>query len=270
MDRPYRGDGPRSTIARYMATDAAQILDSQPAKMNEFSRLLGMFFEPKKTFEDIAERPGWLVPMLILIASSLVLIYLFSTHVGWDAYLHRIMDNNPRIQRLDPDQRQRVISTQLRLAPTIAYVGGVLGTPISLLVIAGIAMGIIRGLLGVPIRFVQAFAATTYASLPRVIYAGLSMVVLFLKNPEDFDIQNSFASNPGAFMDPEKSSRFLYSMAGSLDVFTIWVILLMAVGLKAAGGKRLSFGGALFSVVLPWAVYVFIRAGLAAAGLSGN
>lgn len=270
MDQAYREGLSRSTIARYMATDAPPTLESQPARMNEFSRLLGVFFEPKKTFEDIAERPGWLVPMLILIASSIVVLYLFSTHVGWEPYLHRLMDNNPRIQRLDPQQRQRVINTQLRLAPTLSYVGVILGTPVGLLVIAGIATGIIRGLLGIPIRFAQAFAATNYASIPRVIYAGLSAVVLFLKNPEDFDLQNAFASNPGAFMDPEKSSRFLYSLAGSLDVFSIWVILLMAVGLKAAGGKRLSYGGALFSVVLPWAVYVLIRAGLTAAGLSGN
>lgn len=253
-----------------MATDAAPTMESQPAKMNEFSRLLGVFFEPKRTFENIAERPRWLVPMLILMVSSIVLIYLFSTHVGWEPYLHRIMDRNPRIQQLDPQQRQQLMNTQLRLAPAITYVGALLGTPISLLVVAAIAMGIIRGLLGVPIRFAQAFAVTTYAWMPRVIYAGLSIVVLFLKNPDEFDIQNSFASNPGAFMDPEKSSRFLYSMAGALDVFTIWVMLLMAVGLKAAGGKRLSFGGALFSVVLPWAVYVFIRAGLAAAGLAGS
>ena len=34
------------------------------------------------------------------------------------------------------------------------------------------------------------------------------------------------------------------------------MILLMAVGLKAAAGKKLTFGSALFAVVLPWAVYV--------------
>ena len=108
-----------------------------------------------------------------------------------------------------------------------------------------------------------------YAFLPQLIYAGLSIVVMFLKNPDEFDLQNAFASNPGAFMDPQKSSRFLYTVASQLDVFSIWVILLVAVGLKAAGGKRLSFGGALFAVVLPWAVYVLIRGGFAAAGLGG-
>ncbi len=70
-------------------------------------------------------------------------------------------------------------------------------------------------------------------------------------------------------MDPQTSSKFLYTLAGNLDVFVIWVLLLIAAGLKAAGGKRLSFGGALFSVALPFVVYAFIRASLAAAGLSG-
>jgi hypothetical protein len=237
--------------------------------MNEWSRLLGVFFEPGKTFADIAERPRWLVPLLIGILSAVLLIYLFNRHVGWESSLQRAMDNNRFVQQLPPDQRQIAFDRQLRLMPVFSYLGAFLGFPITLLLAAGLATGIIRGLLGTPIRFVQAFAAVAYAFLPRVIYAGLSISVMFLKPPDEFDLQNAFASNPGAFMDPQKSSKFLYTVASQLDVFSIWVILLMAVGLKAAGGKRLSFGGALFAVVLPWAVYVLVRGGLAAAGLGG-
>lgn len=237
--------------------------------MSEGSRLLGVFFEPGKTFADIAERPRWLVPLLIGILSAVLLIYLFNRHVGWESSLERAMDNNRFVQQLTPEQRQIAFDRQLRLMPVFSYLGAILGFPITLLLAAGLATGIIRGLLGTPIRFVQAFAAMAYAFLPRVIYAGLSISVMFLKNPDEFDLQNAFASNPGAFMDPQKSSRFLYTVASQLDVFSIWVILLVAVGLKAAGGKRLSFGGALFAVVLPWAVYVLVRGGLAAAGLGG-
>ena len=237
--------------------------------MSEWSRLLGVFFEPGKTFADIAERPRWLVPLLIGILSAVLLIYLFNRHVGWESSLERAMNNNLFVQQLTPEQRQNAFDRQLRLMPVFSYLGAILGFPITLLLAAGLATVIIRGLLGTPIRFVQAFAAMAYAFLPRVIYAGLSISVMFLKNPDEFDLQNAFASNPGAFMDPQKSSRFLYTVASQLDVFSIWVMLLMAVGLKAAGGKRLSFGGALFAVVLPWAVYVLIRGGLAAAGLGG-
>lgn len=237
--------------------------------MSEGSRLLGVFFEPGKTFADIAERPRWLVPLLIGILSAVLLIYLFNRHVGWESSLERAMDNNRFVQQLTPEQRQTAFDRQLRLLPVFSYLGAILGFPITLLLAAGLATVIIRGLLGTPIRFVQAFAAMAYAFLPRVIYAGLSISVMFLKTPDEFDLQNAFASNPGAFMDPQKSSRFLYTVASQLDVFSIWVILLVAVGLKAAGGKRLSFGGALFAVVLPWAVYVLIRGGVAAAGLGG-
>ena len=237
--------------------------------MSEGSRLLGVFFEPGKTFADIAERPRWLVPLLIGILSAVLLIYLFNRHVGWESSLERAMDNNRFVQQLTPEQRQIALDRQLRLVPVFSYIGAILGVPITLLLAAGLATVIIRGLLGTPIRFVQAFAAIAYAFLPRVVYQGLSISVMFLKNPDEFDLQNAFASNPGAFMDPQKSSRFLYTVASQLDVFSIWVILLVAVGLKAAGGKRLSFGGALFAVVLPWAVYVLVRGGLAAAGLGG-
>jgi len=64
-------------------------------------------------------------------------------------------------------------------------------------------------------------------------------------------------------MDPINTPKFLYTLAMSFDLFTIWTILLTAVGIKAAAGKRLSFGGALFAVVLPWAVLVLIGATVA-------
>ena len=245
-----------------MSTDIAPHVETEPKPMNEFSRILGVFFEPSKTFADIAERPRWLVPVLLLIVSGAAYLYLFGAHVGWGPYLHRILDNNPGMQRMPADQRQRIFELQLRFASVGGIVNITVATVLMFVVGGGIAMGIIKGLLGVPIGFKQAFAAFAYGSLPNVILRGLSMVVLFLKNPEDIDPQNPFMSNFGAMMDPDHSSKFLYSFAVSMDVFSIWVLLLIAAGLKAAGGKRLSFGGALFAVVLPWACWVLIRGAL--------
>jgi hypothetical protein len=238
--------------------------------MSEASRLMGVFFEPGKAFADIAERPRWLVPLLITIVFSIGYLYAFGQHVGWEPYLHRLMDNNPRMLQLPPDQRQRIFNAYVRFSSIGAVVNVIVFIPLVLLLWSAIALGIVKGLLGVPIRLKQAFAAVAYAGMPRVIYAILSTIVMFLmKNPEDFDVQNGFFSNPGALMDPQTSSKFLYSLASSLDVFIIWTLLLAAVGVKAAGGKRLSFGGALFAVALPAVVAVLIRGALAAAGLSG-
>ena len=100
-----------------------------------------------------------------------------------------------------------------------------------------------------------------------VIKQLLSIVVAFLKNPDDFNVQNPLAFNFAAFMDPITASKFLYTFALTFDLFAIWVILLTAIGLSAAAGKkRLSFGSALFSVAVPWVVMVTLAATMASLG----
>jgi hypothetical protein len=169
-----------------------------------------------------------------------------------------------------PEQREQAIQMGAKFAGVTIYVGPIVGVPIMYLIMAGVLMGIVAGLLSAPVKFKQAFAVVCYAGLPGVISAALATVVMFLKKPEDFDIQHPLAFNLGALMDPQTSSKFLHSVATSMDLFTIWVILLLATGFKAAGGKSLSFGGALFAVVLPWGIWVLIRAALAGAGLMGG
>jgi hypothetical protein len=252
-----------------MSPEVASTFDAEPKPLSEVARLTGVFFEPGKAFADIAERPRWFLPLLIGIVFSIGYLYAFSSHIGWESYFHRLMDNNPRMQQLPEEQRQRTFDLQVKFAPVIGVASTVVAAPLIVLAWAGIAMGIIKGLLGVPLRFKQAFAVLCYAGLPRALYAILSTIVVFTtKNPESFDVQNGFFSNPGAFMDPQTSSKFLYVLASSLDVFVIWVILIAALGLKAAGGKRLSYGGALFAVMTPCVVIVLIRGALAAAGLT--
>jgi hypothetical protein len=249
---------------------AATTVQADAAPMSELSRLINVFFEPKKAFADIAQRPRWIAPLLIAMVFGAGYIYAFNKHIGWEPYLHRLFDTNPQVQRLPAEQREQIFDRQLRAIPIASYAGAVVLTPIIFIIGSAIAVGLIKGLMGTPILFKQAFAVFAYAWLPHVIYLVLSTIVMYqTTHPEDFDPQNGFFSNPGAFMDPMTSLRFLRVVASSLDVFVIWTLLLIATGLKAAGGKRLSFGGALFAVVLPFGVYVLIRGAAAAAGFGG-
>jgi hypothetical protein len=95
--------------------------------------------------------------------------------------------------------------------------------------------------------------------------ALLAMAVMFMKPPEDFNLANPLVFNPGAFMDPMTTSKFVYSLASALDLFSLWKLALVAIGLKAAGGKLLSMGGAITAVFLPWAIWTLGAASLAGA-----
>lgn len=234
----------------------------QPAGMGEFSRIAGVFFEPAKTFEDVAKRPTFLVPLVLTIVMALVYMVLFSQHVGWERTIRHQQETSARAQQLTPEQREQGIQLGLKFAPIGGYAGVMVGIPLYYLVAAAVLLVIVK-IMSAPVRLKQVYAVMCYAAMPGIISTILTIVVMFLKNPDDFNMQNPLAFNPGALMDPAAGSKFIYSLATSLDLFVIWTIVLIATGLKAAGGKQLSFAGALTAVLIPWAIWVLGKASLA-------
>jgi len=86
-------------------------------------------------------------------------------------------------------------------------------------------------------------AITAYGFLPLVVQTALSMVVLFLKDPEEFNLQNPLMFNIGAYLSPDAPGA-LRALGSSIDLFSIWIIVLLAFGVSAgrarsASGKRL-------------------------------
>lgn len=246
-----------------MMPENAAAIEPPTGKMGEISRIAGVIFEPGKTYEDIARRPTWFVPLALVIVVSCVYMALFTQHVGWERFMRQQIETSSRTQQMSPEQKEQAIAVQTKLGPVFGYGGSILGPPIVDLVVAGILLGIVAGIMSAPVKFKQVFAVMCFSSIPNVIAAILAIVVMFLKNPNDFDLQNPTMFNIGAFLDPDKTSKFLYSLAGAFDLFSFWTIILIAIGLRAAAGKRqLSFGGALFSVLLPWSIFILGRAAL--------
>jgi hypothetical protein len=236
----------------------------EPAGMSALSRLIGVVFEPKKTFEDIARRPTFLVPLVLVIVFGLGFIAAFSQRVGWEKTVRDRIEASSQSQQLSADQKEQQIAMGAKFAPFIAYGSVVVATPLMDLAIAGILLGIAAGMMSAPIKFKQVFAVVCWSYAVTCISMVLATVVMFLKNPEEFDLNNPLMFNLGAFFEPNMPTKFIHSLASSIDLFPLWVILLMATGLKAAGGKRFSFGSALFAVVLPWGVLVLGKAAVAA------
>jgi len=237
-----------------------------PAGMSEVSRLAGVFFEPGKTFEDVAQRPTFIVPLLLVMVCSLVYMAVFSQHVGWERMIRHQMETNKQAQQQTPEQREQGIQMGLKIAPIFGYAVSVVGVPLVYLISSAVLLAMVK-IMSAPTRFKQVFAVMCYTGITGLIFIALAIAVMFLKNPDDFDLQNPLAFNLGALLDPNSGSKFVYTLATSIDLFAIWKIILIAVGLKATGGRSLSFTGALFAVLIPWAIWALGAAGLA--GLRG-
>jgi hypothetical protein len=237
--------------------------EPQAKGLGEGSRLIGVFFEPAKTFEDVAARPNFWVPLILVIAFSICFMALFSQHVGWDRMIRHQMQTSARSAQMPPDQQERAIQMGVKFAPIGGYLGILLGVPLVTLIWAAILLGIVKGMMSVQVRLKQVYAILCYAGLPAIIMTLLTIAVMFMKQPDDFNLQNPLVFNPAAFMDPMTTSKFLYSLGSSLDLFRLWTLVLAGIGLKAAGGKQISMGGAMTAVLLPWAIWTLAAALLA-------
>jgi hypothetical protein len=222
--------------------------------MNEFARLSGVFFEPGKVFADVAQRPRWIAPVLISMLIGMALIYAISTHIGWEQTVRQTIMNNPRTADMPAAQREQAIATGTKVASILGWAGALLGAPLSVLIIAGVLTGLFNGLLGTELKFAQTFAITAYALLVRAVLAALLILLVYLKPPEDFNIQISPFS-PAAYMNRLDNPKWLMSLAGSLDLFTIWSIVLLAIGFSVAA-KKLSFSKSLTAIGIPWLIWV--------------
>ena len=248
-----------------MTPENVAAADANPTGMGEVARLGGVIFEPGKTFADIAARPSFFLPIVLMIVTALVSSYLVGQKVGWERIFRHQAETSSRMQQMDPAQREQAISMQVRFASIGSYVGPIIAVPLVALIEAGILLGIVAGIMSAPVRFKQVFAVVCWVGITFVVSGILTIVVIFLKNPDDYNMQNPLAFNPAAFMDQQTSSKFVYSLASSMDLISFWAIFMIAVGLKAAAGKKLSMGGALFSVILPWGVYVLAKSAIAGA-----
>src|SRR6185437_9080813 len=113
-----------------MAPEDTTALSPEPQKMSEISRLAGVVFEPGKTFEDEAQRPTWLVPLLLVMVVNCIYIGLFSEHVGWERLTRQENESSPRGRQMDPAVGEQAIRTQTKTAPVFGYVGAIIGTPL--------------------------------------------------------------------------------------------------------------------------------------------
>jgi hypothetical protein len=230
--------------------------------LSELERLINVLIEPRRAFQDLVERPRWIVPVVLMTVLALAFTIAMASHVGWETIVRHGMEASERTQNMTPEQREQALAIGVKVASIIGYGAAVLAVPAILLISAGVLLLVFKGLFSAKLQFKQVFAICAYASLPGLINSLASLVVMLLKAPDDFDPQRAAIFNIGYYLDPS-TAKWLMALASSIDIFTIWVILLMATGLRVAS-RKLSWAQAVAGVALPWVLVVIIKVGWAA------
>jgi len=245
------------------------MVSEQPAlkQMSEPARLAGVFFSPGEAFADIARRPRWWIPVILSAILSTIYLNAFTQRVGWESVIRPAIEKSQNTQNMPVQQREQLIRTTAGLYKYLGY-GSILISLLSVFIIAVILMFLFDTMMSAGVGLKRMMAIVAYAFLPMMIYTALSMVVLYLKDPDEFNLQNPLMFNVGAYLSTDAPAA-LRSVGSSIDLFSLWVIVLLAIGVSAAAHK-ISFGKALAGVALPWALYVCVKVAAAAAGFSNG
>jgi len=234
-------------------------------QMSEAARLAGVFFSPGKAFADIARRPRWWIPVIIMAILSTVFLNAFTQRVGWESVIRKALESNAQGQNMTPEQRQQAITVGARLYQYLGYGGAAAGTLFYVFIVAVLLMFLFDTILSAGIGLKRMMAIVAYGFLPLAIQTVLTMVVLYLKDPEEFNLQNPLMFNVGAYLSAD-SPAALRALGSSIDLFSLWIMILLAIGVSSAA-RKMSFGKALAGILVPWALWVCLKTGLASAGL---
>ena len=240
--------------------DDASIANASPrakeATASKWEDFIDIFYAPSSVYARRATS-GFLVPMLVvtLCAGGLFLLNGAVWSQIMDAEMTRSLARQS--QQLTPEQMQRVRG----FSETFSKVAAFILTPVGIL-LTGLMLWVCGKFVDAKQTLGQAVMVAAYAFLPRVIEGLTVSVQGLLLDPSTFNSRGSVSLGIGRFLDPDTTSPVLVALLGRLDVFTIWVTVLLAIGLAVTG--KISRSRAAIAAAIVWvlgAVPLLLQAG---------
>jgi hypothetical protein len=130
-------------------------------------------------------------------------------------------------------------------------------------IFAAVLFGTLKFVAGGELNVQNHVRSVVYTRLPQLLGTLLAIASLLAGVSGDgFNIQNPVATNPGYFIGPD-GSAVLRALLTPLDIFSLWTLLLTAIGITCISKVK---RGTAFAVVFGWfAVVVLARVAIAAA-----
>jgi hypothetical protein len=210
--------------------------------LSQVERVVDTFIAPSKTFTDILRDASWWLPWLLSVLVTLGFGLAIQQKVGWDKAYANILLHSPqaqqdRMSQLPPDQQAKQKAVGAAFVKYIFW-----GTPIlSLLfsaIVSVVLMATLNFGLGGQAKFSRMFALWMYGTLPFLIQGILGIITLFAGlDADSFNLKNPVGTNVGYYL-PLETPQWLVAFATSLDILTIWVLILLTIGCAIVGKTK--------------------------------
>ena len=183
--------------------------------------------------------------------------------VGFEQVARTMLANNKAIQQLDPAQQEQAYA-RTAIGLKVGEYAAPIFILIYVLITAAVLMATFNFMMDAQVSFSQSMAIVMYGWLPGILSAILAICALAFGDPEGFRMDNPIGTNPAHFMDPATTSKFLYTMLTSIDVISLWIVILIGIGFALNSKKKISIGSAITTVAVWYFIVKLFGAGFAA------
>lgn len=269
-ENQFGNDGPSSQIPFQQDRPI-----SEPARTGPAGRLFGTLLSPGETFQDINRKPTIISPIVIsiLVGVALSLFVSWQGKPNWKEIARNQIvkqqekfGTHPDPEQLDKQVNITAVIYQFRPLVLLA------GVPIFYLAGAGVlALGMLLMQAQTTYKKILSLFAWIFCSV-GLVSTIVAMASLMVRDPQslrdrDFLDPAGIAYTNLGYLIADDSSPALKALLSSLDVFSLWMMALLIIGLVAIGGTRKITKGKTATLVIGlWAFLILLKVGAAAVG----
>jgi hypothetical protein len=228
-----------------------------------FQNLVDVYFSPREAFTRIVRSPSFVLPLVAYLVLVLGFTGIWMNQIDAREFVKMQLEESGRWDKIPADQREAVLDRAPGQMKIFGWLGPVVFTPLMLVVVAAVLMFIFRFFYSGEVAFTPAFAVVTWVFFAvALVTTPLLLLVLHLKGDWNVNPQDVVQANLGLLLDKSTAAKPLWALLTSVDVFSLWMVFLLAVGFAVASRKTTA--SALWGVAIPWILIVLVKVGWAA------
>jgi hypothetical protein len=203
------------------------------APMGFTARFVGIITSPKDTFRAVVAHPRWLGMLLICtVLNAMCAALPMTTEAGKEATLRQQVEGMESFGMTVSDQQYEGMRRGMAFAPYTTAGAVLVFTPIMTVVFAGIMYLVFNVMMGGEATFKQLFAVFAHGA----VISALGQ--LFTGPLNYFRGAVTSATNLAVLLPMVDPKSFVGRVLGMTDLFLIWYILVLAIGLAVLYRRR--------------------------------
>lgn len=207
-----------------------------------------IFFDPASVFRR-RERGSWIIPLLVVTIAAAIIA--FASRGPLQPVMDAEFERAANAMRKNPQVTEDMIAKTRSFFEFSRTWGPIIFTPIAIVVV-GFMTWLVAKFVDARQTLNAAMVVAAYAFVPRIVQGIANAVQGLIMSPDQLNSLVKLSLSPARFLDPDTANPVLVQILNRFDLFTIWVTVLLAIGVYVTGRvskQRATVAGVLFWII---------------------